>query len=75
FLNVHEAHKEVDALGILIRKEFGESLELFVHSDGCLPFQCKICNKTDCPERKNNFEKRINWTLENISQNKKHELK
>ena len=75
FLNVHEAHKEVDALGILIRKEFGETLELFVHSDGCLPFQCKICNKTDCPERKNNFEKRINWTLENISQNKKHELK
>jgi len=75
FLNVHEAHKEVDALGILIKKEFGESLELFVHSDGCLPFQCKICNKTDCQERKNNFEQRINWTLENISQNKKHELK
>ena len=75
FLNVHEAHKEVDALGILIRKEFGESLELFVHSDGCLPFQCKICNKTDCQERKNNFEQRINWTLENISLNKKHELK
>ncbi|MBK8311193.1 MAG: cation transporter [Chitinophagaceae bacterium] len=75
FLNVHEAHKEVDALGILIRKEFGESLELFVHSDGCLPFQCKICNKEHCPERKNNFEQRINWTLENISQNKKHELK
>ena len=75
FLNVHEAHKEVDALGILIKKEFGESLELFVHSDGCLPFQCKICNKTDCQERKNNFEQRINWTLENISLNKKHELK
>ncbi|MEO5948137.1 MAG: cation diffusion facilitator family transporter [Chitinophagaceae bacterium] len=75
FLNVHEAHKEIDALGILIRKEFGETLELFVHSDGCLPFQCKICNKANCPERKNNFEQRIDWTLENISQNKKHELK
>lgn len=75
FLNVHEAHKEIDALGILIRKEFGETLELFVHSDGCLSFQCKICNKTDCPERKNNFEQQIKWTLENISQNKKHELK
>ncbi len=74
FLNVHEAHIEIDALGFLIRKEFGETLELFVHSDGCLPFQCKICNKTDCPERKNKFEQRIVWTLENISQNKKHEL-
>jgi cation diffusion facilitator family transporter len=74
FLNVHEAHKEIDALSALIRKEFGESLELFVHSDGCLRFQCKICNKDNCTERQHNFEKRIGWTLENISQDKKHEL-
>lgn len=74
YLNVHEAHKEIDALAELVRKEFGESLELFVHSDGCLPFSCKICSKAGCPERKHQFEKKINWTLENISNNKKHEL-
>lgn len=74
YLNVHEAHKEIDALAELVRKEFGESLELFVHSDGCLPFSCKICSKAGCPERKQEFDKRINWTLENISNNKKHEL-
>jgi len=74
FLNVHEAHREIDELAALIRQEFGESLELFVHSDGCLPFQCKICNKSHCPERKDNFEVQIEWTLENISQNKKHQL-
>lgn len=74
YLNVHEAHKEIDALAELVRKEFGESLELFVHSDGCLPFSCKICGKTDCPERKHRFEQKIAWTLENISNNKKHEL-
>jgi cation diffusion facilitator family transporter len=74
YLNVNEAHREIEALGELIRKEFGESLELFVHSDGCLPFQCKICNKEGCPERKDNFEQRVSWTLENISQNKKHTL-
>ena len=74
FLNVNEAHNEVDALSVLVRKEFGEAVELFVHTDGCLPFSCKICNKENCAERKYNFEKRIDWTLENISQNKKHEL-
>ena len=74
FLNVNEAHKEVDALAALVRKDFGEAVELFVHTDGCLPFSCKICNKANCPERKFNFEKRIEWTLENISENKKHEL-
>ena len=74
FLNVNEAHNEVDALSVLVRKEFGETVELFVHTDGCLPFSCKICNKENCAERKYNFEKRIDWTLENTSQNKKHEL-
>jgi cation diffusion facilitator family transporter len=74
YLNMHEAHNEVEALAKLVRKEFGESLELFVHTDGCLPFSCKICNKENCKERKNSFVKKIHWTLENISQDKKHEI-
>ncbi len=74
YLNIHEAHREIDLLAALIRLEFGESLELFVHTDGCLPFSCQICDKAICPERKNNFVKKIEWTLENISQNKKHAL-
>lgn len=74
YLNVNEAHAEIDILGSLIRKEFGESLELFVHSDGCLYAQCPICIKQDCPVRHHPFEKRIEWSLENIIQNKKHQL-
>lgn len=74
YLNVHESHKEIDALGELISKEFGDSFELLVHADGCLPFSCRICSKFDCTVRKNNFAERVNWTLENVSQNKKHEL-
>jgi cation diffusion facilitator family transporter len=72
FLNVHEAHGEIDALAALARKEFGETLELFVHSDGCLPFSCRICTKTECNERKHNFEKRVEWTLGNVLSNQKH---
>lgn len=74
YLNVHEAHLEIDSLAALVRQEFGESLELFVHCDGCLPFSCQICKKEDCRERKNNFEQEITWTLDNISTNKKHGL-
>lgn len=74
YLNVHEAHREIDALAELVRKEFGESVEFFVHSDGCLPFSCRICDKNECSERKHNFEQRIGWTLENILQNQKHQL-
>jgi len=74
YLNVHEAHEEIDALSEQVRNKFGESVELFVHSDGCLPFQCPICDKEDCPVRQHPFERTITWTLENISQNQKHQL-
>lgn len=74
YLNVHEAHKEIDVLAELVRKNFGESLELFVHSDGCLDFSCKICDKKECSVRKHPFEKRIEWTVENISSDQKHQL-
>lgn len=74
YLNVHEAHREIDALAELVRKNFGESLELFVHSDGCLDFSCKICQKMVCHVRRHTFEKRVEWTVENISSNKKHEV-
>lgn len=73
YLNVHEAHAEIDKLAALVRKNLGESVELFVHSDGCLVFQCHICSKQDCKVRQYNFDKKINWTLENISQDKKHQ--
>ena len=73
YLNVHEAHHEIDALAALVRKEFGESLELYVHSDGCLDFSCKVCQKKDCVVRKYPFEKKVEWTIQNISNNKKHD--
>ncbi len=74
YLNVHEAHREIDALASLVRKEFGDSLELFVHSDGCLDFSCRICSKANCTVRKHDAEKRIEWTVENLVRNKKHEV-
>jgi cation diffusion facilitator family transporter len=74
YVNVHQAHDEIDKLGSLIRKDFGESLELFVHSDGCLYFQCHICDKRDCPVRQHPFKKEVTWTSANVLENKKHGL-
>lgn len=74
YLNVHEAHQEVDALSEKISMELGDSIELFVHSDGCLDFSCPICTKTDCPVRKHAFERKVEWTLDNILSNQKHRL-
>ncbi len=75
YLNVHEAHQEVDALSEKIRAEFGESIELFVHTDGCMPFSCKLCERADCAVRQHPFEKRLTWDLDNILSNQKHQIR
>lgn len=72
YLNVHQAHDEVEAFSSIAKNEFGDSVELFVHADGCLEFSCKICNKTSCGERKHAYEKTIAWDAHNISSDEKH---
>ena len=74
YLNVHEAHEEIDKLGHLVRKEFGHAIELFVHSDGCLPISCAICIKDDCPVRHHPFQRRIKWTVQNMERDEKHQV-
>jgi cation diffusion facilitator family transporter len=72
YLNMHEAHLEIDDLTTLVRKNFGSSVEFFIHTDGCLEFSCRICSKDDCPVRQHQQEKKVEWTVENISSNTKH---
>lgn len=72
YQNVNQAHAEIEALAELVRKDHGESLEMFVHSDGCMSFQCAICSKQDCSVRHTGFVRKVEWTLENIRQDKKH---
>jgi cation diffusion facilitator family transporter len=74
YLNVHEAHDEIDKLATIVRKEFGDAIELFVHSDACLPISCPICIKDDCPVRYHPFQKRIQWNVQNMQRDEKHQL-
>ena len=74
YLNVREAHQEIDTLSMLVRNKFGEAVELFVHSDDCREFSCRICYKKDCLVRLHEFENRVTWTIDNISQNSKHRI-
>lgn len=74
YLNVHEAHVEIDRLIRFIQKEFGASIEFFVHTDGCLPFSCRLCDKFTCPVREHPFEHKVEWTLANLLSNRKHRL-
>ncbi len=73
YYNVNEAHQQIDVLDALIRNNFPHSLEMFVHTDGCVPpGSCTVCPLMECSVRKAAFNGRVNWTLENITSNKKH---
>lgn len=74
YYNVKEAHEEIKALDQLIRQKFGNAIEIFVHVDNCEPFSCAICSLKNCPERLQPHSQTIKWTMENVLQDKKHQL-
>lgn len=75
YLTVKEAHEEVDAIEALIQNKYGNNLELFIHSDYCKPKSCEICTKVDCDVRVKPFIQQIDWNLDNVATNKKHQIK
>ncbi|MFZ6013170.1 MAG: cation diffusion facilitator family transporter [Bacteroidota bacterium] len=74
YLNVNETNAEIDNLSGIVRKEFENSIELFLHSDGCVPSSCPICIKDDCPVRQHTFQRRITWNDQNVQQDEKHQI-
>jgi len=74
YFNVNEAHEEVALLEQTVAQHFSNSVELFVHVDGCMEFSCRLCHKSDCTVRQHAFEREVYWTIRNISTNRKHQL-
>jgi cation diffusion facilitator family transporter len=74
FLNVNEAHQVVEEFTNLIKDKFGASIEFFVHTDGCMSYSCPICLAENCAKRKAPFEQKLNWTIENVLSDLKHQL-
>ena len=70
YLNVLEAHEEVDALQQLIKSEFGDAVELFVHTDGTYPVSCRVSNRA----LKQHDVMEQEWTLQNIIKNERFGL-
>ncbi|MDE1191544.1 MAG: cation diffusion facilitator family transporter [Arachidicoccus sp.] len=72
YLNLRQSHEELEILQNHIASELGDSLEMFIHTDACQSASCSICSKTDCNVRQHPFEKRVEWTLDNVVRNRQH---
>lgn len=69
-----QAHEEVKAIEELIREKEDSTVELFIHTDPCIPSCCKVCEIKDCKVRQSAFESRVEWNPKNVMANKKHSL-
>ena len=74
YLNVKEAHAEVEQLEAQIADKFGNRIELFVHTDFCMEFSCSLCKVQNCDVRQHPFQEQLEWTVENVASNEKHRL-
>lgn len=72
YLNVEEAHAEVDRFEETMSEKFPQKTEYFIHTDPCIPMSCPLCTKKDCPERQSKHKKTVYWTKDLIRENQKH---
>ncbi|MES2567763.1 MAG: cation diffusion facilitator family transporter [Bacteroidota bacterium] len=72
YYTLEESHKEVDDLDKLATQEFSHEIEFFIHADPCVPKSCSICEIHDCKVRKDDFVKRLDWTITNVLPDEKH---
>jgi cation diffusion facilitator family transporter len=74
YLTVEETHSEITDIEDLIKEKYNEKVEIFLHPDPCKDLACSLCNVKNCPIRKVDFQKQIEWNLENVLENKSHRL-
>ncbi len=74
YLSLEKSHDEVDAVEKLIAKEIGAEIEFFIHADPCLTQSCAICAVQNCPERKSEQVKKLEWTEANMLPDSKHSI-
>ena len=72
YWQVKRAEETIDEFEALIEKEFGSSIECFVHVDPCRAFSCPICTIENCTYRQEPFQQQKLWTLQNIRNNAQH---
>ncbi|WP_462265844.1 cation diffusion facilitator family transporter [Mucilaginibacter sp.] len=72
YFDLNRVHEEVALVDKLINAHGGVQTELFIHTDPCLPECCHYCSMPNCPIRSEARRIEIEWTMENVTRNKKH---
>ncbi|HLP50805.1 MAG TPA: cation diffusion facilitator family transporter [Chitinophagales bacterium] len=74
YYTLEEAHNELEEIAALVNDKSNSQVEFFIHGDPCISASCKICTLSECPVRRQPFQLKMEWNLENVVRNKKHGL-
>lgn len=75
YLNVIEAHAEIDHMKAIVTEHYSEEVDLTIHADACNDTLCFCCIKKDCKYRAQPFSDGTKWTVETITASKLAEKK
>jgi len=73
YKDLRYTNEQLKKLNGIVNKSLETETEMFVHTDPCMPAQCKICRVNDCDARSFKFEKSIIWDLDNLIEDRHHE--
>lgn len=71
---LEESHKEMAMMEKIVKENFVYEIEFFIHAEPCQPSSCPICTIDNCLYREYPFEKKIEWTVENLLPDSKHKI-
>jgi cation diffusion facilitator family transporter len=72
YITLKESHDAVIKFEETFRTHIDSEIEIFTHTDPCLPECCTYCLINECKVRKSPFEGKIDWTTEKLGINAKH---
>ncbi|KPM49396.1 cation diffusion facilitator family transporter [Jiulongibacter sediminis] len=72
YLSLEDAHEEVTRFERMVQSNYPFEVEIFIHSDPCIPQCCHYCMIKNCSVRKEQFTGKKIWTEERILSNVKH---
>ena len=69
---LEKVHETVHEFEEILGKEFPSHLEIFIHTDPCIPECCHYCKVENCPIRQSPQTTVIDWNKVNLTLNQKH---
>jgi cation diffusion facilitator family transporter len=72
YWTLEQAHEQVKKVEDMMLAKHPQTSEMFIHADPCLPSSCPICQIESCQVRKSAFIKKIDWEINHLTENAKH---